>query len=160
MPGKGSWYRPLTEGEKHASCYHGERQDGSRTGSQEYSGNHHGQVCHGEQDANLGIPHYHDTRCRTDRRFRSCRRRICYQSGANASCKSRVLRFDAHAWYGRRPRTHYHTEDAMRHRNKTLAPRLPEAAREKLKSGGTHRDKKAYHRSVEKRNFERQLKDM
>jgi len=39
-------------------------------------------------------------------------------------------------------------------------PRLPESAREKIKSGGVHRNKKAHHRSVEKRNFERQLKDI
>ncbi len=38
-------------------------------------------------------------------------------------------------------------------------PRLPESAREKMKSGGAHRNKNAYHRSAEKRDFERQVKE-
>lgn len=36
--------------------------------------------------------------------------------------------------------------DAMKKAGNTLAPRLPMAAREKLKSGGTHNNKKAYRR--------------
>lgn len=39
-------------------------------------------------------------------------------------------------------------------------PRLPEEARKKIKSGGAHRNKKAYQRSAEKRDFERQVKDL
>lgn len=38
-------------------------------------------------------------------------------------------------------------------------PRLPEIARNKLKSGGAHHNKKAHHRSAEKQSFYRQLKD-
>jgi hypothetical protein len=34
----------------------------------------------------------------------------------------------------------------MKKVEKTLAPRLPKEAREKLKSGGTHKNKKAYKR--------------
>lgn len=49
----------------------------------------------------------------------------------------------------------------MHNRNKTPMnrPRLPEEARNKLSSGGAHRNKKAHNRSAEKRNFKEQLKD-
>lgn len=35
-------------------------------------------------------------------------------------------------------------------------PRLPEEAREKIRSGGAHRNKKAHHRPALKRAFQRQ----
>lgn len=47
----------------------------------------------------------------------------------------------------------------MHNRSKLLTlsrPRLPEEAREKIRSGGAHRNKKAHHRPAEKRAFQRQ----
>ena len=38
-------------------------------------------------------------------------------------------------------------------------PRLPEQARERIHSGGAHRNKKAHHRPAEKRAATRQLED-
>lgn len=38
-------------------------------------------------------------------------------------------------------------------------PRLPEEAREKIRSGGAHRSKKAHHRASEKRAFQRQARE-
>jgi hypothetical protein len=38
-------------------------------------------------------------------------------------------------------------------------PRLSEEVREKLHSGGTHRNKKAYHRAADKRAAHRQVED-
>ena len=48
----------------------------------------------------------------------------------------------------------------MKLREKTFVPRLPEEAQKRLKSGGAHRDKKAYNRSALKRDVQRQLKDI
>ena len=38
-------------------------------------------------------------------------------------------------------------------------PRLPEEARNKIRSGGAHRSKKAHHRPAEKRAFQRQAEE-
>jgi hypothetical protein len=38
-------------------------------------------------------------------------------------------------------------------------PHLPEEARKKIKTGGAHANKKAHNRSLEKRDFNRQVKD-
>ncbi|MDO8590614.1 MAG: hypothetical protein Q7R65_01405 [bacterium] len=48
----------------------------------------------------------------------------------------------------------------MKLHEKTFVPRLPEAAQKRLKSGGAHRNKNAYQRSAEKRETQRQLKDI
>lgn len=39
----------------------------------------------------------------------------------------------------------------------TSRPRLPEEAREKIRSGGAHRNKKAHNRASEKRELQRQI---
>lgn len=38
-------------------------------------------------------------------------------------------------------------------------PRLPEEARNKIHSGGAHRNKNAHHRASEKRAFQRQARE-
>ena len=47
----------------------------------------------------------------------------------------------------------------MGNRNKlptfTSRPRLPEEAREKIRSGGAHRSKKAHNRALEKRELQK-----
>ena len=47
----------------------------------------------------------------------------------------------------------------MSNRNKvqtfTSRPRLPEEAREKIRSGGAHRNKKAHNRALEKRALQK-----
>jgi hypothetical protein len=40
----------------------------------------------------------------------------------------------------------------MKKHEKTLAPRLPIAVREKIKSGGSHQNKKAYKRQAKHRD--------
>jgi hypothetical protein len=48
----------------------------------------------------------------------------------------------------------------MKLRQKTFAPRLPETAQKRLKSGGAHQNKRAHNRSAQKRELQRQLRDV